>query len=397
MKKKYSVSISVSLLLTLISCQADQKTAEAVVHYVKNIIVNQEVITPLFTPVSLIMYYEDQLEECQDDFDQMIIDIHKACDRDTTYFDRTNIKTVNDAYGTNQPVSVSDDLFNILKIGIEMTKLTKGKFNLAMGSLIDAWGNSFALSSFPGEDIDASLIEKALTSIPNYEIIDQIIVLNEEDKTVIFNELPGAQENVVISLGGLAKGYAVDKARDYLQKKGYPGIVSAGSSSLATIGENPLKDRDYWGIAVRSPLLYYQVDTAFLLQLEGTNNLSTSGDYEQNFLIENEDGTTTIRHHILDPDTGYSANYHRAVTLYSANASSALLDALSTAMMNYETSEEIFSILNAVNQYYGTSIQYGIFNSYQDSLSEFSVMVSQDFSSSLADTISAKIKEIYVK
>ncbi len=381
-----------TLLISLLAGCASR--VEKVEYYVSNIAVNGVTTTPLFTPTGLIMYNKKQLDECTEEFQKIVVDCHKACDRDNLYSDRTNIKTINDSYGSGLAITVDEDLFSILEQGINLTKLTKGKFNLAMGSLIDAWDGKFSVSNSYGTDIDSETIRKALTCIPNYEVIDDIIQLDKTNKTVKLNALAGAEDKVIISLGGIAKGYAIEKARNYIQEKGYSAIVSAGTSSMATSLSNPLKDRDVWNIAVKLPELSFFGGQAFTATFEGSTNFSTSGDYEQNFLLKNEnDDGYIIRHHILNPDTGYSANYHRAITLFSYDASSTVLDALTTALMNFENIEAIKDVIDTVNKNYSSTIEYCVFDAYNNSYDEFSLQLSKGFNSvCVSQSFSNKIK-----
>jgi thiamine biosynthesis lipoprotein len=128
-----------------------------------------------------------------------------------------------------------------------------------------------------------------------------------------------ARPGVRIDLGGIAKGYAVDRAIDITRDCGIErAMISAGGDSriIGDRGGRPWMigirhPRDSSGIALRLPLS----DSA----------ISTSGDYERFFIA---DGKRV--HHIIDPDTGRSAGASWSATVIGPDALTT--DALSTTI-----------------------------------------------------------------
>lgn len=122
-----------------------------------------------------------------------------------------------------------------------------------------------------------------------------------------------------IDLGGIAKGYAVDRMLAALDVDGVSGgLVNAGGD-IAMFGEKP-GDKD-WVIAIQHPRL----NRNLILEHVPLSAVVTSGDYERYFMV---DGVRY--HHILDPKTGYPARGSIAVTVWANDATDA--DALSTAI-----------------------------------------------------------------
>jgi len=141
------------------------------------------------------------------------------------------------------------------------------------------------------------------------------IRLNQRDSTVFLEE--GGME---ISLGGIAKGYAVDRAVGILRESGIKGgIVSAGGDLLA-FGRKG--NGEVWKVGVRNPR-----DHSKNICVLSVSDLSvaTSGDYERYRMV---DGKRV--HHIIDPRTGYQSTGCMSVTVAARRAMTA--DALATAV-----------------------------------------------------------------
>jgi len=347
---------------------------------------NNEFVEPLHTSVLLTLYSDknkqedaktvEYLEKEQSNFSSMIKDVHMKFDRDHNY-DVSNIKTINDSYGTNNVIEIDDGLRYVLQTGIEMTSLTNGYFNIGMGTIIDAWGDKFDIPGLIGTDIDENTLNYALANVPTVEEVSNMLTFTENG--VIFNKVDN--KNVVISLGGISKGYAIDYTSNYLKDIKESALISCGSSSIATVNDNPI--RGTWNIGLRLPIIdYFQTKMAMTISLKGSNNLSCSADNEKNFIKNNEDGTTTVRHHILNPYTGYPENYHRQVFLSSSNTSGTVLDALSTALMNVESIEDIKAIVSNVEDYYNSTIEFCVFNDSQAN-NKFDIYITNNLNNSI--------------
>ena len=140
------------------------------------------------------------------------------------------------------------------------------------------------------------------------------IILDEKAGTVRFSK-----KGVLIDLGGIAKGYAVDRSIELLEDMGIAhALVTAGGDSRM-IGDRWGRP---WTIGVRDPRQADKVVGKIpLLDVA----LSTSGDYERFFV---EDGVRY--HHIIDPLSGDSARELQSVTVIGPDATTT--DALSTSV-----------------------------------------------------------------
>lgn len=383
-------------IMTLTSCE----NVERLTHVVPGEFVNDEYVFPMNTLTQLKMYYKSQYDEVVDGFDEIIIRLSKEVDRYHDYSSINNLKTINDSCGTDEAISISDHLFELIKLGVQLTKITKGKFNIAMGSIIDLYapyleeGNTNVYKDFPVSDL---LIQQALQAIPTYEEIDNYVFLNEENKTVTLKMYHN--EKIILSFGAIAKGFILQKAYDYLDAFRYPSLLDAGSSTMATIGNNPTNKEKDWRITFRGPSLENSNDFLCTVQLKGDYFISTSGDYQQNFIYFDEHGNTKLMHHILDATTGVSNNYLRSVSLISKNTSLAVLDALSTAMFNYQTLEEILELIDIVEKEFFCDISFvlarPVYNETgQINLNEYNIDVSNSFEQLVTSNYSENVKEI---
>lgn len=127
------------------------------------------------------------------------------------------------------------------------------------------------------------------------------------------------KEGMEITLGGVAKGYAVDEAVKVLEEKGIErGMINAGGD-IRVIGEKP--GREKWRVALENPEDPGQFITKFSIS---NRAITTSGNYIRYFDPKAEVG------HIIDPRTGFSAGDCMSVTIITDNCVTA--DILATAV-----------------------------------------------------------------
>ena len=146
------------------------------------------------------------------------------------------------------------------------------------------------------------------------------LILDEESMTVFFKD-----PYLRLDVGGIAKGWAVEKAAELLEKAGGKAYLLNIGGNLRAIGKKG--DGAKWVCPVQNP--FYIDDTeeepyAVSGEIEDVS-LVTSGDYERYFTVDG------VRYaHIVDPETKYPANLHRSVTILTKD--SGIADALSTAL-----------------------------------------------------------------
>ncbi|MBF0164942.1 MAG: FAD:protein FMN transferase [Magnetococcales bacterium] len=210
--------------------------------------------------------------------------------------------------GTWQPLS--EELERVVTLGMEIDGLSGGAFDIGLGPLSDLWG--FSREPPPETPPEPREIRKWLEF--RSARIGPGIEINE-------HRLRLANASVGLDLGGIAKGYAVDRAMEILEREGVAHALINAGGDMRIAGSKGGKP---WHIGLRDPR---QADgVVAVMDLKGSVAISTSGDYERFFIHQG-----VRHHHILDPATGHSAR--SGLMSVSIQASGSFLaDALSTAL-----------------------------------------------------------------
>lgn len=200
----------------------------------------------------------------------------------------------------NEWVKVSPDLWNVLLQARQISKYTRGAFDVSVGPIVRLWRRARRKQVLP----DSIRLQNALTSV-NYKFIK----LYRNKQSVLLRK-----PNMRLDLGGIAKGYAVDKAMEILQNMGIQSALVDGGGDMR--GSNPPPDKEGWIIG-----LSRSMNQKILLE---NRSIATSGDIYQ--FIE----LGGIRYsHIVNPHTGIGLTDQREVTVLAPDAATA--DALASA------------------------------------------------------------------
>ena len=210
--------------------------------------------------------------------------------------DGSDILRLNAAAG-DHPVQVSADVRDALHIARQVSEWTGGKFDVTFGALGDLWKFD--------ENQDNRIPDRAdiLRRLP---LIDYTTVEVNDDAGTAFVRRRGAQ----INLGGIGKGYAVDRAAAALRAAGLRDFMIQAGGDLYVAGH---RDGRAWRLGIRDPR--GPAGTSFAAIELSDATLSTSGDYERFFMHNGR-----RYHHILDPDTGEPARVTRSVTMVTGRA-----------------------------------------------------------------------------
>ncbi|WP_347460529.1 FAD:protein FMN transferase [Clostridium sp. DMHC 10] len=185
--------------------------------------------------------------------------------------------------------------------------MSQGAFDISLAPVIELWGVFTKHERVP---LEKEIKEKiSLVSYNN-------LILNEGENTVKFSK-----ENMKIDLGGIAKGYAADRATQiYKQNNVNAAFINLGGNVMV-FGEKP--DNSDWSVGVQEP---FKSRGEIIGVVNITNeSVVTSGNYVRYF----EDKGVKY-HHIIDPRTGYPVDSNlMSVTVISQNSMEG--DALSTA------------------------------------------------------------------
>lgn len=219
--------------------------------------------------------------------------------REGTYVSRINQKAGKEA------VIVPVELFNVISAAQKVSGLSDGAFDISWAAMRGIWKFTKGEERIPSSEE----ITKALPLI-NYKNIE----LNDSKKSVFLKK-----EGMAIGLGGIAKGYSVDKAMEILVRHGITNAIVKAGGDMRIQGT---EDGKPWDIGIQHPRDKSKVLSALHLS---NISISTSGDYERFFI---KDGV--LYHHIIDPKTAMPARGCMSVTIIAPDTMTS--DALSTAV-----------------------------------------------------------------
>ncbi len=215
--------------------------------------------------------------------------------------------------GFKRAVEVSKSTYEVLQRSVEFSKLTRGAFDVTVGPLVDLLRSAEKKEVVPSEE---EIAEAKL------KVGYQNLKLDGQNRTVKFTV-----DGMRLDLGGVAKGYAVDKAVEAMQKAGAIGGMIDIGGDIRCFGAPP-RGKDHWLIGLQDPRKAKgDIDTGeplLVLKLENAA-IATSGSYRRFVLIGGKKYS-----HILDTRTGYSSDELASVTIIADNATDA--DALATAV-----------------------------------------------------------------
>jgi FAD:protein FMN transferase len=229
------------------------------------------------------------------------------------------------------PVPTDPELFAIIAESIRYSRESDGAFDITVGPLMKAWG------FFKGEGRMPTARELADV---RRRIGYQHVRLDEKAHAVGFDR-PGIE----LDLGGIGKGYAVDRVVDLLRARGITSaLVSAGGSTIYALGAPP--DEDGWSVRVQDPL--HADKTALTLRLKD-RSLSIAGRSEKSF-----ERNGIVYSHIMDPRTAKPVQGMLTVAVLSptGTAGDALDDAL--FVQGVEKSRAYLARLPDVEAYFFT-------------------------------------------
>jgi thiamine biosynthesis lipoprotein ApbE len=308
------------------------------------------------------VYPESFAEMARDIYVNNILFIHKLADRHYMYrLDENDISSpiinnlymVNEAYDSGTWMQIPNHLYYLLERGLKLTIDTDFKFNIFVGEVVAFWEDILEnsddyLNRDPYYNHDqADLLARLTSYVPmNQQQAEETLQLKTEDNDyyVRFNQFNGAPHgDLSLTLAGIAKGYANDVLAPLLiENELEHGFIYGGGSSVTTLGNKYSGNHWHWQMEGPTKDAPY----AFNIDRKGQYSFSTSGGY-MGFKMPITDGSI-LRHHIVNPTTGYPAEQQLQINVISADLPSDMLDAFSTALMNM-TIEEGLELKATIN------------------------------------------------
>lgn len=239
-------------------------------------------------------------------FEQVFAEFERLDGLLSVWKEGSDVSRLNAAAGKST-VQISPETVAVLSAAREVGDWTKGKFDVTFGVLSDVW-------KFDHDQDD---------SVPDRAAIEARLPLIDYRRLVVTPQAGTAilqRAGMRAHLGGIGKGYAVDRAVEILREAGLQDFSIQAGGDMYVAGKRG--DRA-WRLGIADPRA---PDGPVFARVElSDSTFSTSGDYERAFV---KDGVRY--HHILDPFTGEPCRLSRSVTIVAKKALQA--DGLSTGV-----------------------------------------------------------------
>lgn len=209
-------------------------------------------------------------------------------------------------------LAAAPEIIAVFRAAQEMSLASGGAFDITLHNLKEAWGLSSGAAGRVPSDAELAAAMRgnpAFGSKPDDHPADGAPFILTGDGRMALQ-----RDSAVFDLGGIAKGFAVDRMHAILDSLGYPDhIVKAGGDMRLGGHKSRGAHAEPWMLGIRHPR--NGEDVAGTLRLAEPLAVSTSGDYERFFI---RDGVRY--HHIFDPRTGKPARPYCSVTVLAANS-----------------------------------------------------------------------------
>jgi thiamine biosynthesis lipoprotein len=193
------------------------------------------------------------------------------------------LSEINEQLYDGKTVKLTEEEAQFINTTKQLSIQSMGYFNPAIGELINLWGfhtDAYPITEPPPEDSEIR------TFLQNLPTMNDIHIIN--------NMISSSNQHLRLDYGGVAKGYAIDKAINILKSHGIENAIVNAGGDLRSIGSKGDKD---WKVAIRKP---NSDQILAVIAVNGDESIFTSGNYER---YKEFNGTRYA--HIIDPQTGY--------------------------------------------------------------------------------------------
>jgi thiamine biosynthesis lipoprotein len=215
----------------------------------------------------------------------------------TTWDPDSEVSRINAAAGKSA-VAVGPETFAVIRESLHASAISEGTFDITFETLHGLWKFDQDLDPHPPTPEQVRERRKYLGF--------RHVKLDEAASTVFLDE-----SHVRIGLGGIAKGFAVDRASRVLEQGGLTSFYVQAGGDLFARGTKP--DGSPWNAGIRDPR--GPDGDYFAMMPVSDHAFSTAGDYERTYVVGGK-----RYHHIIDPRTGYPATASRSVTIWAPTA-----------------------------------------------------------------------------
>ena len=186
---------------------------------------------------------KDEVKPFFDEFDKTLKQYHNLLDIYNAYDNTTNLKVINDNAG-KEAISVSKELFDVLKFGIEMHRKTDGKLNVAIGSVTSMWHQTRENASKSPSTITLPTQDAIKEALLHTDI--NSVLLDEKTYSVKITD-----PKLSLDFGGIAKGYVASLLYNKLISLGCKSFLINLGGNVVSAGTKP--DGSNWTSAIENP------------------------------------------------------------------------------------------------------------------------------------------------
>ena len=230
----------------------------------------------------------------------------ETVESELSYYKDSSFVSILNREAYEKEVVVPEHVCRLIEKSLEYGEMSGGVFDITYKSTGVLWENN--KNKIPDE--------KTIEEKQRFVGSDKLFVNCAE------NRIKFAGIGVKIDLGGVAKGYAIDRAGEIMKKYGVENFIVNYGGDMLFCGN---KGGRPWSIGIKNPDKPSEILKKLELGTSGCKGVATSGDYERFFVIEGETFS-----HILNPKTGKPVKDARSVTVIGENAT--LTDAAATAV-----------------------------------------------------------------
>ena len=240
-------------------------------------------------------------------FDMIAQEFRRLEDLMSNWRNGSDIQKLNASAG-HHPVPVAPEIRELLRTANQVSEWTDGKFDMTFGVMSGLW-------KFDYQNEDETIPDPMEVARRRRLINYHDLKVDEQKGTAFL-----VREGMAANLGGIGKGYAVDRARNILRAAGFRNFMIQFGGDMYVAGNSGERP---WLLGIQDPR---GTDNRIFASMElSDSTFSTSGDYERFFI---KDGRRY--HHIIDPATGEPSVGCRSVTIITESAT--IADGLSTGV-----------------------------------------------------------------
>ncbi|MCG3118875.1 MAG: FAD:protein FMN transferase [bacterium] len=229
----------------------------------------------------------------------------------SAYRNDSEVALINREVATPNGVMLSSAVDSVLHVAQWAAQISHGAFDVTVAPILRLWGFGTDSLKLPSPE----------------QIVARLPLVGYHHLLLSARRINFRQPHMAIDLGGVAKGYVVDRGLEILQQAGIRDVMITAGGDLRVITSPLTAGRRYIWIRHPRPAHPDSAASSFFgrFKLAGDGAVSTSGDYERFFIHEGK-----RYHHIIDPHSGYPASGAVSATVLAKTSVQA--DALSTAL-----------------------------------------------------------------